>query len=467
MSIQIEDTPILRRLIMHANKSNMPLHVPGHHQGRDLPEIFSEWLGQASKIDLTELPGLDNLHNPEACILESEMLAAAYYGSRKCFYSVNGSTAGVMAAILSCVSERKKILFLNPFHMSAWRGVIIADAIPRFMPFIWDDKGFTYQAPIAEMLAERLEKESDFKAIYLTSPTYQGRIANVSAIVQAAHKYDIPVIVDEAHGAHLSLIPAFPKHSVAAGADMVIQSAHKTLPSLTQAAWVHVQGKLIDPSIVMYYLNFLQTTSPSYLLMASLDVAQAWLRKAGKQAALDFIEQRTAVFPFLNETNLSDPLRHWIPIGNRTESKRLKSMLEESSIYVEMADTCGVLAMFGFYMKRTHFERYNSVLEAWRQSYPGPDDSANLFVSRITNSNSSQLLCTPKEAQFREKRVTPLSESIGQICGSLVTPYPPGVPVLLPGQRIESNIIDIIEEWLLAGHEIHGLEENKGIKTLV
>jgi arginine decarboxylase len=465
--IQLCDTPILFKLMMHANHSGLPLHVPGHHQGRDLPEIFAEWLGAASKIDLTELPGLDNLHHPEECILQSEELAAAYYGSSRCFYSVNGSTAGVMAAIAACTKEKQKVLFLNPFHLSAWRGILMADAIPAFIPFVWDEKEYIFQAPSVEMLRKRLQYESNFAAVYLTSPTYQGYIADVGAIVEVAHKHKIPVIVDEAHGAHLGLIPQFPMHSVAAGADIVIQSAHKTLPSLTQTAWVHVGGSLINPKAVMYHLNFLQTTSPSYLLMASLDVAQAWLRKEGPDAAIRFFEQQSEFHFHDNKSHVSDPLRHWIPIGNAAESDRLKMMLEQNGIYIEMADMAGVLSMFGFYMKKTHFERYAHVVDTWQKTRSDMYSTPNMNMPHFARIADSPLVCSPKEAQLREKVVLPLSESAGRICGTLVTPYPPGVPILLPGQRIEKDIIDLIGTWRASGYSIHGLEENNGLKTFM
>src|SRR5690348_15039215 len=132
--IRLEDTPILQQLISQTASERLPLHVPGHHLGRDLPGIFSEWFGAGAKLDLTELPGLDNLHHADGCIQASQKLAASHYGSKACFYSVNGSTAGIMAAISSCASFGQKILFLNPFHFSAWRGLVLSGAIPVFLP---------------------------------------------------------------------------------------------------------------------------------------------------------------------------------------------------------------------------------------------------------------------------------------------------------------------------------------------
>ena len=159
MSIRLEDTPILQQLIIQAKSENLPLHVPGHHQGRDLPGILSEWLGACSKLDLTELPGLDNLHHPDGCILASQKLAASHYGSKNCFYSVNGSTAGVMAAIASCTSFGQKILFLNSFHLSAWRGLVLSGAIPMFLPLEWDAQNMTFAPPSIRKLIACLERE--------------------------------------------------------------------------------------------------------------------------------------------------------------------------------------------------------------------------------------------------------------------------------------------------------------------
>src|SRR5579875_1901954 len=184
--LDLKQTPILRQLIEHTKLSKLPLHVPGHHQGRELPGLFAEWLGSAPKIDLTELPGLDNLHSAEGCILESQTLAASHYGSQECFYSVNGSTACIMAAIAACAVEKKRVLMVNPFHLSAWRGLILAEAIPVFLPFEWVPEEWTFRAPDVRQLREKLKTDCDFAAIYVTSPTYQGKIAPVREIVNLA-----------------------------------------------------------------------------------------------------------------------------------------------------------------------------------------------------------------------------------------------------------------------------------------
>lgn len=360
-------TPIIDQLIAHAMREKVSLHVPGHHQGRTLFGPLAQWLGQATKWDVTELPGLDNLHHATGCIRASQARAAAHYGADHCFYSVNGATACVMAAIAASVQAtgRNQVVILGPCHMSAWRGLVYADAGAVFVPSPWRQDIMTFGPPDPVQLANQLAQMRDVAAVFVTSPTYQGVVAPVAEIARVAHAYGVPLIVDEAHGAHLGLIDAFPRHSVEQGADIVIQSPHKTLPCLTQAAWVHVSGPLVEARLVEERLLFLETTSPSYLLLASLDGAQAWLHTEGAEAAqrtFECLQQyRSANAPIGVET---DPMREWIPTGSANESQRLETMLQQRGIFVEFADATGVLAMFGF--SQPAYE-YGKFLRSWRR----------------------------------------------------------------------------------------------------
>ncbi|MDQ0190186.1 decarboxylase [Alicyclobacillus cycloheptanicus] len=507
----MEETPVLAALVKHASMSRFPLHVPGHQQGRMLPRQLLHWLGSAARLDLTELPGLDNFHHPEGCMEVSQQLTAGHYGSDACFFSVNGSTAGVVAAIAGVVQPGGRVLFLNPFHQSAWNGLVFAGAQP-VLPLAFFGRRDIRFVPEAWQVEQVMQHITDVDAVYLTSPTYRGQAAPVAAIARVVHQRGLPLIVDEAHGAHFGLHPAFPQHSVAAGADVVIQSVHKTLPGLTQTAWVHCTGPRVDRDRVATFLRQMHTTSPSYLLLASLDVAQAWLRFAGPGAArrameiLAPVEEVRASMEILalagdaasvpeapsvsGEGPWRDPLRHWVPTSSLRESRRLQGMLAEQGLFVEYGDWDGVLSLFGFGVTPEVVDRYLGVLEAWRRSAPDADSmaapptgpaSAPDPLRGAPAAGASEaargvvdFVVSPRDAAFAGRVWVPIEQSQGRIAALPVTPYPPGVPVVWPGQRIDRRTLDELrrlwpgarEEAVEAAVDVHGVRPDGTIAVI-
>ncbi len=453
--MNVAETPILDALIHTVERLRVPLHVPGHKQGRVLPSAFATWLGQAAKLDLTELPGLDNLHQPDGCILASQQLTAAYYGSDQCLYSVNGSSAGIMAAILAC-AEGRKVLFAGPFHQSAWRGLVLADAEPVFLPSRFHAEQCRHEPPSPEHLRQALAAHPDTAAVFVTSPTYHGVVADVATLAEICHSEGVPLIVDEAHGAHFGLIEAFPKHSVAAGADVVIQSVHKMLPGLTQTAWVHVTGDLVSAATLERWLLTLQTTSPSYLLLASLDVAQAWLREEGPRVATETMNVLAEAGLLPSEMPFADPLRHWLPTGSLELSMTIRSALQESGIYVELADGLGVLSVFGFGITRAEVSRYLSVVNRVLQQTP--TSRATGFVPYELEQMGT-LAIRPRRAFGKPAEWVPVQKALGRVSAGMVTPYPPGVPVVVPGQRLDEPCVQMLTALSDMHSDIHGMRD--------
>jgi len=454
--------PILQALIDHVGSARTPLHVPGHRQGRGLPSPLLNWLGAAAKLDLTELPGLDNLHTPTGCIAASQALTAAYYGAAACFYSVNGSTAGVMAALLACVREGDLVLMANPFHISAWRGLVFAGATPICLTPSFMAAAATV-GPVDVRQVEAALSSHSFAAVYVTSPTYQGVVSPMRELAEVAHRHGVPLIVDEAHGAHFGLIPAFPEHSVSAGADIVIHSAHKMLPSLTQTAWVLCQGSLVDPERVAHSISTMQTTSPSYLLLASLDATQAWLRFDGPR---DAARALAALAPLHADACMDqrDPMRHFVPTYSARESARLERRLAAAGIYVEYADALGLLAVFGMSITTREVACYERIVSQWRKE---------MDVTAIADGQQTlphmepiQLECSPRAAEQSKLDFVQLADSEGRIAGRAVTPYPPGVPVVLPGQRITKNIVRSIQSVHCGEGHVLGIEAGGTICVL-
>lgn len=462
-------TPILDALIRHVQAAVCPLHVPGHRQGRLLPAPLALWLGQAAKLDLTELPGLDDLQQPDGCIAASQALAAAWYGSEACWYSVNGSTAGVMAALMAAVPEGGKVLFLNPCHQSAWRGVLWSGAVPAFWPPRYSPVLRSVLPPTADDAAAALAAHPDAAAVFLTSPTYQGWVAPVGEIAQVVHAAGKPLLVDEAHGAHLGLAPGLPPHSVAAGADVVVQSVHKLLPGLTQTAWVHCQGPRVAPERVAEMLRLLQTTSPSYLLLASIDAVQAWLRTDGASTAARAL---TAVAAFWAEAGpvdaglppgiRRDPLRHWQPVPSRTAGADLQRRLATAGVVPEYGDALGVLSIFGLGAREADVARYLEVWRAWAAAWGmrgAGDDLPSAWWDELFANLAAPFALPPRQAFHRPRTRVPVRAAAGRVCAQPVTPYPPGVPVIWPGQRFSPALCEAIAALADMGLALHGLAD--------
>lgn len=472
-----DEVPILAELVRHAALGRIPLHVPGHKRGRGLPSALGAWLGAAALLDLTELPGLDNLQHPNGCIAASQRLAAAHYGSDDCFYSVGGSSAGVMAALLGCLAEGDAVLLAGAFHVSAWRGLVLSGALPRLWPTPFSDALHALLPPTAADVAEALAAHPDVRAVYLTSPTYQGLVAPVAEIAKVVHQRGLPLIVDEAHGAHLGLAPGLPQHSVAAGADVVIQSVHKTLPALAQTAWVHCRRGRVDAERVQAALRLLHTTSPSYLLLASLDAAQAWLRTAGRAEAERVLQvvgrlpQAPAPDPFA-----WDPFRRWFATRGPDDSRLLLQALADAGVEPEYGDAWGVLCLFGFGLAARDVMRCEAALAAWQRQRGEAAEGGSAEEAgdgrwlRAWHTLADEWrrvppAVTPREAYQRSSERVPLSACAGRVAADLITPYPPGVPLVVPGMRLTAPVRDALCE-LSSLVELHGLGRDGQIRVL-
>ncbi len=445
--------------------------MPGHKLGALVPDSISPFLGASMKLDLTELPGLDNLHAAAGCILESQMLAARASGSDHCFYSVNGSTAGVMAAIASVAGPGENVLFLNRFHLSAWRGLALCGANPVFIPprFSYDDWEFGF--PTADEVVARIRSfDGRIKAAFLTSPTYSGRVADVAKMAEVVHQEGIPLVVDEAHGAHLGIVPGMPKNSVQAGADIVIQSVHKMLPGLTQTAWVHSQGKRVAHKRVSEWLGFLQSTSPSYLLMASLDAAQAWLRHDARavmeKGLVNLQAMQAKLADCLRRDQDRDPFKSFVPIGSASESERLVSILANRGIELEFADGFGALGIHRLDAPLKQLMAFADGVLEWMESYSGSDENMSILRDMMVRFAVPELLVSPREAQLGDRKSVGVQNSVGHLLATMIVPYPPGVPLAWPGQRVGEDLREAILTALEMGFNLSGVGPDGTVSVL-
>lgn len=476
----MEEKTLLEKLEEYSHTDYYPYHMPGHkrHAKGKMP---ADVLG----IDITEIGGFDNLHQPKEIILEEQKRAARLYGAEESFYLVNGSTCGIMSAISTAVPEGGHILMARNCHKSAYHAAYLRNLRQSFLyPEIIEGYDI-YEALTPEQVdaaLSKLERSGDpADAVLIVSPTYEGRIADVKTIADVVHRRGIPLIVDEAHGAHLGLAPGFAQNSCRQGADLVIHSVHKTLLSMTQTALLHVNGTLIDRVRLRRFLRIYQSTSPSYVLMASIGDAVRQIETEGKELFAEFYRNWSDMMEKLSACKMLRIL----PQGPRQDIGKLvisvqktslsgqqlfHILLEKYHLRPEMPSMGLVLAMFTVGDTKEGFDRMtealleiDGLLEEGRLtgqlvSNGWQDTARNLLKLRPA------LSIPLGEAWDRPAEILPIGQCAGRISGDFINLYPPGVPIVMPGEVLTKEILDNIENCRLAGLNVQGLAaEQKNI----
>lgn len=463
-------TPLYDALMEYVKKETVPFHMPGHKQGRVLPK---EYIENLAKIDLTEVPGLDNLHNPDGAILEAEKLAAKAFGSKQAFFLVNGSTAGIYAAMYAVLNPTDKVLVMRNSHKSVYNGVVLTQSIPVYLlPEIDYENGIAMGIDV-EKLEEVLQKERDVKAVVVTHPNYYGFCSDIEKIVDIVHKYGKILIVDEAHGAHFPFSNNLPKTSIKAGADIVVQSLHKTLTSFTQTSILHLNSDRVDVDRLKYSLSLFQSTSPSYILMSSIDMAREYMEKEGKKRLGEVIQLALYVrkeidkmegIRCLGEDIVGrygivdfDVTKLTISVKNLgIEGPEAEDFLRrECNIQVEMSDVYNILAMVTV---GDDEKRVKMLLEGLKKL--SKNRKRVKFGDRILFPSLPEMVLTPSEAVRKKKVRVPFEKAEGAISADFVTPYPPGVPLICPGERIEKDMVKYIEVLYNKGIKVLGIQDN-------
>ncbi|MEQ2130191.1 aminotransferase class I/II-fold pyridoxal phosphate-dependent enzyme [Caldanaerobacter subterraneus KAk] len=463
-------TPLYDALMEYVKKETVPFHMPGHKQGRVLPK---EYIENLAKIDLTEVPGLDNLHNPDGPILEAQELAAKAFGSKQAFFLVNGSTAGIYAAMYAVLNPTDKVLVMRNSHKSVYNGVVLTQSIPVYLlPEIDYENGIAMGIDV-EKLEEVLQKERDVKAVVVTYPNYYGFCSDIEKIVDIVHKYGKILIVDEAHGAHFPFSNNLPKSSIKAGADIVVQSLHKTLTSFTQTSILHLNSDRVDVDRLKYSLSLFQSTSPSYILMSSIDMAREYMEKEGKKRLEEIIQLslyarreigKIEEMKCLGEDVVGrygivdfDVTKLTISVKNLgIEGPEAEDFLRrECNIQVEMSDVYNILAMVTV---GDDEKRVKMLLEGLKKL--SKNRKRVKFGDRILFPSLPEMELTPSEAVRKKKVRVPFEKAEGAISADFVTPYPPGVPLICPGERIEKDMVKYIEVLYNKGIKVLGIQDN-------
>lgn len=479
-------TPIYDGLIAYQKQEYYPWHMPGHK--RHMPDIIKN----PYNMDYTEVPGLDNLHAPQEMIYESLQQAALIYGSVQSYYLINGSTAGILTAISSVASPNNRIIMARNCHKAVYHVVQLLELDPIYLYPNIDEKFNICEAVTPEQVEQALLLYPEAVAVVLTSPTYEGVLSDIKAIAQVVHEYGRVLIVDEAHGAHLEYIEQLPKSAVRCGADLVIQSLHKTLPALTQTAILHICSRQISKERVERYLQIYQTSSPSYVLMASIDYAIDWMHSQRKQACTSYYQQLMEVrtrlegleYLQLYKPNMDGNSYYdigKIVIGvpsNCITGIQLANMLQENyKQVVEMAamnyivfmtsvmDTEESLNQLYLYLSEIDQQIKNQQIRS-QQIQDLEIENQKVYKSSLYLQRADVVLSC-KEAYQRKREVLPIEECIGKVAGEFVYLYPPGIPILVPGEKITKEIIRGLNMCITSQYNVLGVDKQGCLWVIV
>ncbi len=451
---------LLQMLTDYSHGPALPFHMPGHKR-HALHSPALPW-----GLDITEIDGFDDLHDPEGILAESMARAARLWGSRRAWYLVNGSTGGILAALHAALPRGSTLLAARNCHKSLYHALELLDLEPVFLtPPADPATGLAASLPV-EAVQAALTAHPEAKALFLTSPTYEGVLSDLPRLAKLCHAHGAALIVDEAHGPHLGFSP-FPAGAVAAGADLVVQSLHKTLPSLTQTAILHWQGNLVDPDRVARSLGIFQTSSPSYLFLASMDGCVRLLEENGAEVfhtwaeALGEFDGRIAGLRRLSVLChgadklcahpgffAHDPSKLVIStLGTGLTGPALMARLrKEFSIELEMAGPAHVLAMTGPGDRKTDLAALaHALLTIDRDCPPGEQATPPVLPPVPARALSAGA------ALEREAVVLPFARTPGMTAAEYLWAYPPGIPLAVPGEVVSPALLESLEAYLRAG----------------
>ncbi|RSD24523.1 aminotransferase class I/II-fold pyridoxal phosphate-dependent enzyme [Mesobacillus subterraneus] len=442
-------TPLYSQLVNHHGKKPISFHVPGHKYGDVYPNEGQAFFKDVLKLDATEITGLDDLHSPEGVILEAENLLAELYNTNKSFLLINGSTVGNLAMILSAIDEGDRVLVQRNSHKSVMNALKLAKANPVWVSPEYNQEYGAAAGLSTEAVDEALRQFPDAKAIILTYPNYYGLTYDLKGIIDLAHQHDIPVLVDEAHGVHFIAGDYFPPSAVELGADVVVQSAHKTLPAMTMGAYLHHQTNRVPLSKLQFYLQALQSSSPSYPLMASLDLARSYLGTYKDEDVsylrdeIESFRQRIDQLDTIKILKADDPLKMTIQ-AKGLSGFELQRLLEDKGIFTELADPYNVLFVLSL-LKKGMVHDLREAAERIAEASASIPNGMNQPEYRQMNKKVTTLAVGYKEMDSLQTEFVSLDFSVGRICAESIIPYPPGIPLCLPGELVSDDDVHVIQ----------------------
>ena len=491
---------LLERLTEYAGSDAYPFHMPGHKR-REIPDGIPGGFPDPYGIDITEIDGFDNLHHAEGILKDAMDEAAAIYGADRSWYLVNGSTCGILSAVFATTENGGKILTARNCHKAVYHAICLNRLEAEYL-YPEEITEFGINGGIrAEDVRKALEKDAmrcagnsgnvrgkitKIQVVLITSPTYEGVVSDIRAIADAAHEYGIPLIVDEAHGAHLEYADqchSFPKSALEYGADIVIQSLHKTLPCFTQTAILHVKGKLVDQDRISRYLSMFQTSSPSYLFMAGMERCIRYMDGDGRNEMVRYEKRLEHFMERMEGLQVLEVLDREICGKYRTvagwdPSKIVVSTMRAEDFHgEELAETLRrkyhlememtapeyVIAMTSLMDTEEGFERLGTALleidgalrrrtESGRKEKAASETPEGL-ESKLSHPVRRTLIC---EAMDADTERTALQDTVGKVSAEFVYLYPPGIPIIAPGEVFTDAIVEKIMAYKAAGLLVQG-----------
>ena len=491
---------LLERLTEYAGSDAYPFHMPGHKR-REIPDGIPGGFPDPYGIDITEIDGFDNLHHAEGILKDAMETVAAIYGADRSWYLVNGSTCGILSAVFAATENGGKILTARNCHKAVYHAICLNRLEAEYL-YPEEITEFRINGGIrAEDVRKALEKDAmhcagnsgdvrgkitKIQAVLITSPTYEGVVSDIRAIADAAHEYGIPLIVDEAHGAHLEYADqchSFPKSALEYGADIVIQSLHKTLPCFTQTAILHVKGKLVDQDRISRYLSMFQTSSPSYLFMAGMERCIRYMDGDGRNEMIRYEKRLERFMERMEGLQVLEVLDREICGKYRTvagwdPSKIVVSTMRAEDFHgEELAETLRrkyhlememtapeyVIAMTSLMDTEEGFERLGTALleidgvlrrrmESGRKEKAASETPEGL-ESKVSHPVRRMLIC---EAMDADTERTAFQDTVGKVSAEFVYLYPPGIPIIAPGEVFTDAIVEKIMAYKAAGLLVQG-----------
>ena len=476
--------PIYDSLRQIAGRGYQSWHMPGHKGG----QLFS--LDQLYALDVTELEETDNLQRPVGIIREAEQRMSAFFGAEESFFSVNGSTGGILAAIAAVCRPGDRIIACRNAHKSFFNACIHVGVQPIYVqPEIIEPFGIP-GGVLPEQVKTILQNNPEVKGMYLTSPTFEGVVTDIAEIAELLHEQNKVLLVDEAHGAHFCCIPGFPKSALSMGADIVVQSLHKTLPSPTQTAMVHIQGSRISQDRMRLALNAFQSTSPSYIFLAAMDYCRAFLEGQPKEffqsyrdMLMEYREklQRVPSFILLEKREQRwdlDPAKIVLHSRAKVSGPALAHCLRKDyGIELEGAFGGNLVGISTIADSRESFQQFYQGIRALDSRIQSGDKtlfekSGNFNKKEFENNQNYDIIELPKvsrtlrDAFYRPYEAGSLAQARGRVSAAFVTPYPPGIPIVCPGEFLSERELSMIQEALGRGEDVLGMEGQGEILVL-
>ena len=478
-----EKMPFVEALESYKEQHFVPFHTPGHKIGVEAPQLLKNWMGPALPYDLGVMYALDDLHEPERELKEAQDLTAELYGADCCWFSINGTTALIEAMIMGTVGPDEIIIIPREAHRSVISGLVLSGAKPVYMDCDFDERWGIPLGVSLENAIKSMDAHPEAKAILLVYPNYYGVGIDIVNIIQEAHKRGLIVLVDEAHGPHLPFSESLPIEAIEAGADLVAQSTHKSVGSLTQTSWLLGQGKKFDKRRITQMHQMLQSTSPNYIFLASLDMARHQLATAGNDLVSRAVELSVYLREELNKisgiatmeyTDIQERVINYDCTKVLIDAKELgltgvafERMLREHHIEVELVQAHHVLVLITIGDTKESvtalIKAVQAVSEKVLRTFKEFNNTEEEQLQDI--SKDSALLpapivhVTPRNAMYANREQVPLKEALHRIAGETIAYYPPGIPCVAVGEEISASVLQYIENRKALGFVPNGADD--------